>query len=237
MSSDADRAALERFVAGLAVDPDVLARAITAHAVERTVVVEALLEGLTAPEPVVRLRFARRIARMPDLDRRVGARLTMVAGTDADDRVRAAATGTLRAHGLPVPGQPVADETGARTARPSRSIDTALRLRASAIRGTKGVEIEALFIEDAPALAGELHDLEGQAQLVLRGLPAAFVGTRMTLRVAFLPGSALSPIARADMSVSAEGESSIDVPLESGSVDDVVEWLLNDAELVVLAGD
>src|SRR5690348_11454947 len=98
MSTDDDERAIDRFIAGAPVDADALASAITAKAFDRAVVIESLLQGLAAPEPVVRRRAAERIARMPDVDGRVEVELRRLAEQDDNERVRAACAAALAAH-------------------------------------------------------------------------------------------------------------------------------------------
>src|SRR5690349_12283817 len=98
MSADDDRRALQRFVAGVDVEADALATAITAQALDHVIVDEALLHGLSSADAVVRRRTARRITRMVDVGDAVAERLAILAGTDPDEPTREGATAALRAH-------------------------------------------------------------------------------------------------------------------------------------------
>lgn len=231
MSADDDRRAIERFVAGLPVEADALTTAITAKAVDRTVVIEALLKGLASSESVVRRRAAQRVARMPDVAPRVAARLTLLAGTDDDERSREASAAALRAHGVPVPGEAPTGEVA-----PARaSLAGVLRLKALVTRAPYApITLVARYREDAPDLLGQLKDEVGNVRLELSGLPQAFAGTRPALRTRREAGSGpLVPIAWAEMPVSTGGDVTLSIPLEGASVDDLVDWLANGLDLVI----
>jgi hypothetical protein len=238
VSSDEDRQALERFVAGLPVDPDVLARAVTARAAERTVVIDALLRALAAPEPVARHRVARRAARMAELDPRLAHALTGVAAADPDARVRAACVEALREHGLPVPGESPSQPVLAR--RPWR-VRLELNLQGTA-RGksdpARVLKIVVTYKEDAPGFAATLReDGPDGLRVELAGLPPAFAGTRPMLRGATETGLPLTPIAAAAEPVSTEGDVTITIPASVGTFDQVARLLRNQADLVVLDVD
>ena len=64
MSSQDDIRAIDRFVAGLPVDHEELATALAARAIDRAIVVDAMLFALESDEDAVRLRAAKRSARM-----------------------------------------------------------------------------------------------------------------------------------------------------------------------------
>ena len=230
MSSEEDRGAIDRFVAGAAVDANALAAAITANAVDRTVVVEALLKGLEDPEPLVRRRTALRIAGMPEIDNRLAARLAVTALSDDDDGCRHGAAAALRSHALPVPGERTQPATSFSGRRPL------LLLRAAALRSAaSGLELTARYREDAPDLATELVEAHGgDAQAELRGLPRSFAGTRPVLRARVAPPpEPLTPIGRAANPVSADGAVTIRIPLDGASLDKLVEWLMAGVDLVV----
>lgn len=231
MSADDNRRAIGRFVAGLPVEADALATAITAKAVDRTVVIEALLKGLASPERVVRRRAAQRVARMPDVAPRVAARLALLAGTDDDDRSREASAAALRVHDLPVPGEAPTGELGSARA----SLAGVLRLKALVTRAPDApITLVARYREDGPDLLGQLKDEESEVRLELSGLPQAFAGTRPVLRTRREAGSGpLAQIAWAETPVSTGGDVTISVPLEGASVDDLVDWLANGVDLVI----
>jgi hypothetical protein len=222
MSED-HRRALQRFVAGLDVDADALAAAITARALEETVVDEALLQNLGSDEAVVQRRAARRIARMDAVGPRVAARLAVIAGTQPDETTRAAAAEALRAHGLPVPGETEPTATPGRR----RTVLTALRLELRGVRaGKPEVAIGPLLTSHAPYLGGRLRSVAGAARVELAGLPAAFTGTYPALVV---DGE---EIARAAAPVSADGAVVIDIELAAGSFEEL-ERRLRVFDLVV----
>jgi hypothetical protein len=104
VSTDDDKRAVERFIAGLAADERALAAAISARAVDRAIVVEALLGALGCPVAATRLSAAQRVARMACIAPPVTARLASIAVEDGDGTVRAACAAALHDHGLPMPG-------------------------------------------------------------------------------------------------------------------------------------
>jgi hypothetical protein len=234
MSSEEDRKALQRFVAGAPVEADALAQAITARAVDRAVVVEALMKGLDAPEAATRRRVAQRIARMSGLDERVGARLGVLAGTDDDERVRAAASATLQAHGLPVPGQP---GTGAKPPRTSPARLAFLALRVGISRGDGSVALTAADQPVSGFTAELAGDGQGGASLRLRGLPCAFVGHRPVLRAALERNGPRFPVAAADAPVSDAGEVTIAIPATVLPYANLVSRLSAGADLEVAEAD
>lgn len=229
MSVEDDRRALDRFVAGLPVDPDALAIAITAKAVDRTIVVDALLKGLADPTAAVRRRTALRIGRMPEADPRLAARLGVLADADDDPGTREASAASLRAHGLPVPGE------GEDAAASSGAHAPWVLLRASVARSaTRRIEVAARYASDAPQLDGDLVEDPGGARADLRGLPPEFAGTRPALRAARAPGP-LTAIGTAEAPVSPDGSVTIRIPLEDTSFDDLVDWVASGVDLVVPA--
>lgn len=235
MSSDDDRRALERYVAGAPVDPEALAHAVTGRAVERTIVVEALLRGLERDEPLFRRRMATRIARMPHLDERVAARLKVLVGQDDDPSVSAAAADALRRHGEPVPGEP------ARPPAPEPSTGRGrfrltLGLRVLVVRSARvEVTIEPRYREDAERLAGRVvDDGAGGTVVQLLGLPLELTGTRPILRVRREPLPApLTEIARAAVPVSPDGTVTVSVPASVAAFDALTGWMAAGADLVV----
>ena len=228
MSTDDDRRTIDRFVAGLPVDADSLATAITAKAVDRTVVIEALLKGLASSEPVVRRRSAQRIQRIPDLAPRVAARLTVLAGTDEDAEARAASAAALRSHGQDVPGEVPPRESARQWAPRILRIELALiRLRGEPI------PLEPLRAEDAPDLEGRLFDDQSGVRIALTGLPPEFAGTRPVVRARRERGSPLEAIASAEGPVAPDGEVTMTVTVDDPTLNDVIEWLDNGVDLVV----
>jgi hypothetical protein len=225
MSTDDDRA-IDRFVAGAPVDADELATAITAKAVDRAIVVEALLKNLASDEPVVRRRAAERVARLPDLPDQIAARLTEMAVNDGHARAREACAAALVAHGRPVPGAPrPAEPTSA--AEPRR---WSLRVLITAARPARGADFEATigprYEEDAPRLRGRLYDSPAGARLELTGLPQEFAGTRPEIRAQRARGQAFETIARADAPVTPGGTVTMTVvAIEDATVEDVADWL------------
>lgn len=228
MSTNDDRRAIERFVAGLPVDASDLATAITARAVDRTIVIQALLNGLSSPEPVVRLRAAERVAEMPDVAPPVAARLALIAATDEDRRAREASAAALRAHGLAVPDE--ADPPPKRW-----SFGLPLHLAVSFARDPEAeIEItaESLAARDLHGLLR--RDAAGAVWLDLAQLPEELIATRPTLRVRKDgPEARLVPLARAETPVSAGGDVTIRVPPAVGTFDAVAGWLRHGAALDV----
>ena len=228
MSRDEERRALERFVAGLPVDADALATAITTKAVDRAIVVEALLNGLAHPEPAVRRRAARRIASMRDLDERVAARLAVLVETDEDERSREAIAAALRKHRLEVPGEAAAKP-------PARAPLALLRLKPSRTRSSRaqpGIALVAAPRKDAPEFLARVHDEgEGRLRFELTDLPEPFEGTRPVLRARTEPGAGeLTPIARASTPVT-DGAVTIIARLERPPAD-VDTWLDHGVDVV-----
>ena len=228
MSRDEDRRAIERFIAGLPVDAEALTTALTAKAVDRAIVVEALLMGLSSPEPGVRRRVARRIVRMPDVDPSVEARLTVLAASDDDARSRTASAEALRAHGRPVPGEPPPHDPRERTRAP-----LLLHLRPSYTRSRsdaqRGITVLPISREEARDFVGRVHDEgEGQVRFELTGLPEPFEGHRPLLQARLEPdGETLTTIARAETPVTG-GQVTIRAPLEG----DLAELLARGVALV-----
>lgn len=238
MSSDEDdRRALERYVAGVPVDPEALARAVTARAVDRTIVVEALLRGLDRDEPLLRRRMATRIAEMPHLDERVAARLRVLAGLDDDPGVREAAAEALRRHGVAAPGEVVVTSSAPAERTP---LLASLRLRALVVRSAVApVTLEARYREDAPDLSGRVvGDGHGGAIVELHALPDDLVGTRPLLRARRAPlPEPLAEIMRASDPVSAAGDVTFAVAASVASFDELVGWLVAGSDLLVPGTD
>lgn len=202
--SEQDRHALQRFVAGLDVDADALATAITARALDATIVDEALLRTLADPETVVRRRAARRIARMDSLAPEVAAVLRQLAATDPDADTRASAEAALASHAPPP----------AVAADPSRPRALAL-LRLAAIRSRAEDELyafEPVLHDEAPYADALLRVEGGAVVLVLAGLPTPFTGT---LPAVVAGGEVL---ARATFPVTAEGQVTIAFAPEAGTL-------------------
>jgi hypothetical protein len=226
VTSDADRRALERFVAGLPVDPDALARAVTAKAVDRAIVMNALLNALVSPEPAVRRRAARRVERMPDVDPQVLARLAAMAEHDADERTRATCAQALSAH----PSEEDRETTGGR--RPPLGV-LVLRLSRTRTRGApaRGIPLVALRRAEAPDLLVRVHDEGGGAvRFDFTGLPERLEDTRPALYARPEPGAGpLAPIASATESVSG-GELTLRARLDAPP-EDIEAWLAHGVEL------
>jgi hypothetical protein len=236
MSAEDDRRVTDRFVAGLSVDADELAEAIAARAIDRAVVVEVVLKGLEDDHPAIRRRTATRIARMPDLDPSVAARLTVLAGTDPDSDVREAGTAALRAHGLQVPGEAAPASAPAARSWLHRSFASALLLTASVARsGDVPIEVEARYDEDAPEIeVVHWSATAGELRLELVGLPANLVGTEPVLRGRVVPAPApLTPLGEATAPVSKDGRVTIRVPLDVVSMAEVTIRLSRESDLAL----
>jgi hypothetical protein len=238
VTADDDKRALERFVAGLDVDDDALATAITARAVDRTIVVEALLTALTSPHAAVRRRAAERIARMRDVAPRLAAELTLLAATDPDERAREAGAVALQAHGLLVP-----DATPPQRGSPERAPSFGERLlafmwlRPMTVRSTQpGLVLLPRIRANAPSMRATLTvDDDGRSMLALSGLPAMFAATRPTVLVRRDPDAdAYTEIGTALEPVSADGSATIRIEPEVGPADEVRRWLERDVQLVVI---
>ena len=244
MTSGDDKRALERFIAGLEVEEDALAAAVTARAVDRTIVVEALLTALSGPEAAVRRRAALRVARMADVAPRIVAELTLIAAADPDERARAAGAAALRAHGLREPGaaaEPGPAPSGRPSAAPSpgRRVRAALWLQPLTFRAEEArVSLRPRVETDAPEMSGRLvSDDEGRVLMILARLPATFAGSHPTVRARRDPGStAYSDIGTATAPVSADGAVTILIDPEVGSLDEAIAVLDHDIELVVPDG-
>jgi hypothetical protein len=224
MSTDDDKA-IDRFVAGAPVGADELATAITAKAVDRAIVVEALLKNLASDEPVVRTRAAERVGRLPDLPGQIAGRLGEMAVNDEHPGVREACAAALTAHGEPVPG----DERAA-AARPAEPRGWSLRVLITATRAARGAERKARigprYPEHAPHLQGLLQESPTGARLELTGLPPEFAGTRPEVRAQRARGEPFETLARAEGPVSTDGAVTLAVvAVEGATVEDVANWL------------
>lgn len=227
MSAGDERRAIDRLVAGLPVDADELATAITSSAMQRTVVVNAVLRGLESDEPTVRLRAATRVGRMPDLAPRLAGPLRMVALEDADPRVREAAAEALRTHDSSAAAEPPV------AARAPAIAVVALRLLTSRAPESDLV-LHAEYRADAPHLLVRV-DMEGpwNARLSVRGLPEAFFGMHPELHVLREPDAReLTPVGRAETPVTRAGETSMRLTA-AGSLEELERWFRDGAELVV----
>lgn len=230
MTSDEHRRALERHVAGLPVPADVLARAVTEEAFDRTVVVEALLMGMADPDPATRWQTVRAVERLVDLDPRLAARLAAASVQDDDVRVRAAAAATLRAHGVAAPG----DATSPAVSETSRVRRALLLLRPAVARG--GPDIALAPAAGAPhAVKGDVRsDGVGGAVVTLRGMPPELVGCRPALRVAEAQNGPRTAVGAADAPVSLAGEVVVRVPADVLPYETLVQRLGLGVDLEVL---
>lgn len=246
MTSRDDERALQRYVAGLDVDEDDLVPAVTARAVDRSIVADALIDALSAPESTVRLRAAERAARMAEPVPRVVAALTLAASTDVDLRVRAAAEHALRTHGLPgtgaAPAAP-ADETAIARARGQigERIRSALTvsfrvvaMRGSPRRGASTILLVALERADAPARGIATLGDDGLWSIALTGLPAPFAGGHATLRLLDAAGEPTLVVTSGEP-VTGEGSVVIVIPSEAGTPDETMRHLRGDIQLVAQA--
>jgi hypothetical protein len=226
MSDDADDRILQRFVAGLPVDGDALARAVAMRATERSIVVDALLRSLQDDEPAVRLRIAERAAELTDLAPEVAAALIRQAAVDEDERVRAACADALHAHGLAAPGDPGEAEAAAVARRGLRF--PALRLFALTARSGDGGGARTTLTSrhgDPVRLDGRItDDGAGGAVVTVAGLPETFEGTRPFLLGDLGPGP-LSPIAEAEEVVGTDRTARFAIAAVDGSAREVARWL------------
>lgn len=239
MDSPADRdRVFERYVAGLDVSEDELARASVGRALDTTVVVAALLRGLNDESAGVRTRAAERAAEMHDLAPALHERLETLALTDRSRRARAGAAAALRAHGLPVPGdraeQPptagiverIAMLLGPATCRPARVV------RGPAQR--YDLTFEARDRSEAPDLRGQLIGLRDSARIDLAGLPEGFVTHRVVLLMRADPAAESMPVAESVEPVGADRAVSIPVPLAGRDPKEILALLERDLELIAI---
>jgi transposase InsO family protein len=219
MTPDEDRRALQRFVAGLEVEADALATAIAAEAMDRAIVDEALLRGLSSDDAVVRRRTARRIARMTDVGDAVAGRLAIIAETDADERTRETAAAALQAQNrLP--------DAGLRGERRRRRVLAALRFVPATVRSTGPVRYQPL---EPPAgsriVDARLLLVDDAVHLRLRELPAEFAGTFPVAAAIDDDTGAERELGRASTAVSPAGDVTIALAPELGSLESVAARL------------
>jgi hypothetical protein len=228
MSTDDDRRALDRFVAGLDVDPEELAVALTSRAVDRAMANQVLLRNLADPDPIVRARMAERIVQMSDLDPRVAAELRLLVERDEDAEVRSACKDALHAHDqLELSG-------GSPPRTPTRPWLHVLRLAAVRSRAPQElIELEPAREHEAPELEAEIYVDAGAVRVELSHLPGEFAGTRPILRVAAEAGAPVATLATAQAPVSAAGDVTLTGRVEGASLAAVGRWLDHGAELAV----
>lgn len=224
MSDDEDDRILQRFVAGLPVAEDELARAVAMRATERSIVVDALLRGLEDDEPAARLRIAERAGELTALAPEIAAALVRQAAIDDDARVRAACADALHAHGLAAPGDPA--ETAMATRRGLRF--PALRLFAVTARSADGSGTRTTLTSrhgDGGRIGGHVtDDGRGGAIVTVTDLPSAFERTRPFLLGDLGPGP-LTPIAEAEAVVGPDRSASFSIAAVDGSAREVARWL------------
>jgi hypothetical protein len=233
MSSDDGRRVLDRFVAGLPVGADELAEAITAVALERSVVVQAIVRGLTDASPLVRLRMARRVGEMAEVDAVIVAQLRVAVVQDDDVRVRETCAAAMRAHAVAVPGEPPPGEPrGERGTRARAGLALRLML-AGQTRGDEArVRIVPRWRDDAEGLSGRCYLAgPGAPRIELESLPTAWVGSLPGLR-ADRPDAGPAVLGTAASPVGADGRVSIPLQPPAGSSnEDLLLWLQSDLEL------
>ena len=228
MSPTDDDRVLQRYVAGLPVDEAALAAAVTGRAVEATIVTEAMLAALESPESTVRLRAAERAARMAVLAPRISRALARAVTGDVDLRVRAAAADALRGHALDVPGEVAQPEPVPR----SSPAWTGLRLlfRRVQMRGATTMLVP-LDRDDAPARGLAVLGQDGLWGIALSGLPAAFAGARVTLRMLDDAGQVTVQATAAER-VSEDGVVMIVIPRAAGTPGEIERLMAGEVELV-----
>lgn len=230
MSSEDDERTIERFIAGVRVDETDLAAAAAGRAVDRTIVVEALVRGLVHPEAAIRLLTAQRLARMANIGEVLVGRLTYAAGSDPDLRVRAAADAALRVHRV------TGDEPARHGARHAGSIRVALGFRPAAFRGTRAaVRLHADDRIEAPDAWARIVAEGDLVRVVLTGLPAGFATTRPAIRITGEDGKRID-VATAAQPVTADGSLTIHVAAAAGTRDALARVLATGFELVILDG-
>ena len=223
MSSGDDERTIERFIAGVRVDEADLAAAAARRAIDRTIVVEALVRALEHPEAAVRLLTAQRLARMRNIGDELVGRLTYAAGSDPDLRVRAAADAALRVHRV------APDGSERRELRRARS----LVFQPAFLRGTRSVvRLHAADRADAPDAWARIVAEDDLVRVVLTGLPADFASLRPTIRIAGDDGEDVD-VATATQPVAGDGSVTIDVAPAARTRDELAEVLATGFELVI----
>ena len=223
MSSGDDERTIERFIAGVRVDEADLAAAAARRAIDRTIVVEALVRALEHPEAAVRLLTAQRLARMTNVGDELVGRLTHAAGSDPDLRVRAAADAALRVHRV----APVGPER--RVSRRVRS----LAFQPAFLRGTRAVvRLHAADRSDAPDAWARIVAEDDLVRVVLTGLPPDFASLRPTILIAGDDGQDID-VATAAQPVADDGSVTIDVAPAPRTRDELAEVLATGFELVI----
>lgn len=239
MSTDDDKRAVERFVAGLHVPPDDIAEAIAARAIDRTLANESLLLGLADDEAIVRIRSARRIARMDGVAPGIEAQLRLMAATDVDLRTRRACGEALRAHGRAESGQGVAPATasspeaaGRAVARGRAVAGLSLWLRARVPRvgevprsdDSAEVSFVARDRSVAPGVGCRIVVVRDAAVLHMTNLPIAFAGAQLTATVHHPASAEPVAIVTAALAVTEDGSATIDLSAATGTIAGADDW-------------
>ncbi|HEX4345447.1 MAG TPA: hypothetical protein VHZ31_07795 [Solirubrobacteraceae bacterium] len=223
-SPDEDRA-IDRFVAGMPVDLDELSRAVSARAVDATIVVEALLRGLAHESADVRARTTKRAGELVELPPRLEARLRQLALADAIRRVREGAVAALGAHDIDH------DSAAVKVRRVPRFAALRLvpRTMPGAVQGTELVEVVLQFRardrEQAPGLRGKLVREGGELRIELERLPEAYVGQRLAVFARIGDSKDETQVAVANEPVSPTGDASLPVAPGLGSVEQITALL------------
>lgn len=235
-ASDRDRT-IERYVAGLPVGEDDLVVAVTARAIDATIVVEALLRGLDHGSPVIRARAAKRVGRMADIPQRLSARLQQVEASDADHRVRESAEVALLAHRVAVPSDPRPPRTGV-GALPAIWLRPLVTRSPGPVRGVTGpaalLRFVALDRAEAPAMRGELVEEDDELRIELRRLPERYAGCRLAVYVRSARSDEATEIAVAGGAVSETGAVMIPIDRGTATIEDLAQRLRTELELVVV---
>jgi hypothetical protein len=235
---DDDRA-IDRFVAGMPVDRDELSRAVSARAVDATIVVEALLRGLAHESADVRARTTKRVAELVELPPRLEARLRQLALTDAIRRVREGAVAALGAHEIDV----VEDSVAVKVRRAPRFAALRLvpRTMRGAVHGTQPVEVVLVFRardrEQAPGLRGKLVREGEELRIELERLPEAYVGQLLAVFARIGESADETQIAVAHSPVSPAGEASLPVAPGLGTVEQIAALLDTAIDVAVVEPD
>ena len=226
MTSEEHERTIERFIAGVRVDEADLAAAAAGRAIDRTIVVEALVRALEHPEAAIRLLTAQRLARMANVGDELVGRLTLAAGSDPDLRVRAAAGAALRVHA-------VTDEPEPRRARRAGAILVALAFEPAFLRGTRAVvRLYASDAAEAPDAWARIVAEEDLLRVELTGLPAGFASLLPTIRIAGSGGEHID-VATAAQPVADDGSVTIDVVPAAGTLHELADILQTGFDLVV----
>lgn len=242
-SADRDRA-LDRFVAGMRVDEDDLADAVAARAVDVALIVDALLLGLNNDAAEIRLRAAKRIARLVALPPRLEERLHDLAAKDPNRHVRAAAEAALLAHEDSVEREFDPTHIGRPVELARRLGFASLWVRPRRVRGQAPIQgpqsrriVATFFPRDptaAPAMRVQLIAEDGAMRLELTRVPDAYIGLRLAVVAHDVTTKTAADVAVATGLVDDVGWVSIAIPPSFGTEEEIARALATQLEFVVV---